>query len=149
MTSCTSVHAVPLQYRCSTFTHACCRNAICAQVEVGVQRETKPGQRVVLVGGHPALGSWDVAKAVSMSWSNGHVWKASIELPADTTDLHYKVSNHEEVVGAGRCCHGCTSNTAAVASHDAVADVLFTVLQHPGNTLQDISSFICACTPLY
>lgn len=63
------------------------------QVELGVQRETKPGQRVVLVGGHPALGSWDVTKAVSMSWSDGHVWKASIELPADTTDLQYKVSS--------------------------------------------------------
>jgi cation transport regulator ChaB len=60
------------------------------KVEVGVQRETKPGQRVVLVGSHPALGNWDVAKAVRMSWGNGHVWKASIDLPADTAELHYK-----------------------------------------------------------
>lgn len=70
------------------------------KVEVGVQKETKPGQWVVLVGGHPALGSWDVANALPMSWSDGHVWKGSVELPADTLDLQYKAvlcSNDKQV----------------------------------------------------
>jgi hypothetical protein len=61
------------------------------QVEVGVQLQTKPGQNVVLVGSHPSLGSWSLDGALPMTWSEGHVWKASIELPADSMDLEYKV----------------------------------------------------------
>lgn len=68
----------------------CC---VCWQVEVGVQRETRPGQWVVLVGGHPALGNWDVEKALRMTWTVGHVWKASVDLPADTWDVQYKVGS--------------------------------------------------------
>eukprot|EP00878_Enallax_costatus_P007757 GHUV01008120.1.p1 GENE.GHUV01008120.1~~GHUV01008120.1.p1 ORF type:complete len:351 (+),score=112.15 GHUV01008120.1:725-1777(+) len=60
------------------------------KVEVGVQRETRPGQWVVLVGGHPALGNWDVSHALPMTWTDGHVWKASIDLPADILDVQYK-----------------------------------------------------------
>jgi hypothetical protein len=65
----------------------CC----CPQVEVGVQLQTKPGQHVVLVGSHPSMGSWSLDGALPMTWTDGHVWKASIELPADSMDLEYKV----------------------------------------------------------
>lgn len=67
------------------------------QVEIGVQKQTRPGQWVVLVGGHPSMGSWDVSKALRMSWNEGHVWKASVELPADTMDLQYKVSTLDKI----------------------------------------------------
>lgn len=35
-----------------------------------------------LVGSHEALGSWQVDKAVPATWSEGHQWSASVELPA-------------------------------------------------------------------
>lgn len=57
-----------------------------------MQLQTKPGQNVVLVGSHPSLGSWSLDDALPMKWTDGHVWKASIELPADSMDLEYKVS---------------------------------------------------------
>ncbi|WIA10132.1 hypothetical protein OEZ85_010339 [Tetradesmus obliquus] len=66
------------------------RGAPPIKVEVGVQLQTKPGQNVVLVGSHPSLGSWSVDDALPMTWSDGHVWKASIELPPDSMDLEYK-----------------------------------------------------------
>lgn len=62
---------------------------------------------MVLVGGHPALGSWDVANALPMSWSDGHVWKGSVELPADTLDLQYKVSAGMRVKSRVIMCAAC------------------------------------------
>jgi hypothetical protein len=70
------------------------------QVEVGVQLQTKLGQHVVLVGSHPSLGSWSLDDALPMMWTDGHVWKASIELPPDSMDLEYKVRLLAEVL----CC---------------------------------------------
>ncbi|KAF6265320.1 carbohydrate-binding-like protein [Scenedesmus sp. NREL 46B-D3] len=52
--------------------------------------QTQPGQSVVLVGSHPSLGDWSLDGALPMAWTDGHVWKASIELPPDSMDLEYK-----------------------------------------------------------
>jgi hypothetical protein len=64
------------------------------QVEVCVQLCTQPGEDVVLVGSHPALGSWSVNKAVALTWTDGHFWRGSIELPlaANVGAIEYKVS---------------------------------------------------------
>lgn len=40
------------------------------------------GQEVKLVGSHEALGAWQLDKAVAATWSEGHQWSASVELPA-------------------------------------------------------------------
>lgn len=56
-----------------------------------MQLQTKLGQNVMLVGSHPSMGCWSLESALPMTWTDGHVWKASIELPADSTDLEYKV----------------------------------------------------------
>lgn len=63
----------------------------CLQLLVAVRRQTKPGQTVVLVGSHPLLGSWSLEAALPLTWTEGHVWRASVELPADVLDLQYKV----------------------------------------------------------
>lgn len=55
-----------------------------------MQLRTKPGQDVVLVGSHPTLGSWDLDAALPLAWSEGHVWRASVEVPADCAQLEYK-----------------------------------------------------------
>jgi hypothetical protein len=47
---------------------------------VAVKCQTQPGQDVLLVGCCPQLGSWDVGSALPMTWTEGHVWRASLEL---------------------------------------------------------------------
>jgi hypothetical protein len=81
---------------------------------------TKPGQDVVLVGSHPSLGSWSMDDALPLTWTDGHVWRATIELPADCSSFEYKVRHPAPVASqlrsrnvggqgaacfAGRCGH--------------------------------------------
>lgn len=65
---------------------------LCAllQVEVRIQTATRPGQDVVLAGSHPALGSWSLDGAARLSWTDGHIWCASLDVPADCK-FEYKV----------------------------------------------------------
>jgi hypothetical protein len=51
---------------------------------------TRPGQDVVLAGSHPALGAWSLDGAVRLSWTDGHVWCGSIDMPPNA-DFEYKV----------------------------------------------------------
>lgn len=62
------------------------------QLDVGVRVATKLGQDVVLVGSHPTMGSWSIDDALPLQWTDGHVWRASIELPPDCAEVEYKVS---------------------------------------------------------
>jgi hypothetical protein len=57
---------------------------------VGVHLPTKPGQRVLLVGSHPVLGSWDVSQAFKAKWSEGHIWRACLELPSNIRCIEFK-----------------------------------------------------------
>lgn len=66
------------------------RAPTCIKVDVGVQMKTRPGEDVVLVGSHPAFGSWDLEGALPLSWSDGHVWRASVEVAPDCDSLEYK-----------------------------------------------------------
>ena len=56
-----------------------------------MQMKTRPGEDVVLVGSHPSLGSWDLGSALPLAWSDGHVWRASVEVDPDCACLEYKV----------------------------------------------------------
>ncbi|RCV47740.1 carbohydrate-binding module family 20 domain-containing protein [Marinitenerispora sediminis] len=47
------------------------------------------GQNVFVVGSLPELGGWDPARAVPLSSTDYPVWKASVDLPADTA-FEYK-----------------------------------------------------------
>lgn len=60
------------------------------KVQVGIHMPTKPGQRVLLVGSHPVLGCWDVSQAFKAKWSEGHVWRACLELPANIRSIEFK-----------------------------------------------------------
>lgn len=54
------------------------------------------GQHICVVGGCPELGNWILADAVSLTWSDGDMWNATVELPAGAV-VEYKYV----VVGAG------------------------------------------------
>ena len=50
-------------------------------VRFSIQYCTRNGQSLVLIGDHPRLGKWRSSQAVRMTWSNGHLWTAEVELP--------------------------------------------------------------------
>lgn len=51
------------------------------RVRFSFRFETQPGERLWMLGDAPELGSWDMARAVRLRWSKGHVWAAELELP--------------------------------------------------------------------
>jgi hypothetical protein len=56
------------------------------------------GQEVLLVGSHEALGAWRVDNAVRASWSEGHQWSASVNLPAgELLEFKFVVSDPANV----------------------------------------------------
>ncbi len=48
------------------------------------------GDRLKLVGDSLELGEWDVDRALDLSWSDGDIWKAQVELPP-STEVRFKV----------------------------------------------------------
>lgn len=58
-------------------------------VRFSVKRKLKYGENVKLIGNHPSLGSWDLQKAPSMSWNEGHIWTTEVEVPSGTS-LEFK-----------------------------------------------------------
>lgn len=54
--------------------------------------QTRPGERVVVVGNQDALGKWDPAKGLKLKWGDGHVWKGTIQAPVGK-DVCFKVGS--------------------------------------------------------
>ncbi|CAG9466245.1 unnamed protein product [Pedinophyceae sp. YPF-701] len=57
------------------------RNAEKAKIRISTNYETGFGQTLAIVGDGPWLGDWDVDRAPRMKWHEGHVWRATVELP--------------------------------------------------------------------
>jgi len=66
-----------------------------APVRISVQRETKPGERVVVLGNVDALGNWDMGKAFRLKWTDGHVWCQTCEVPIDE-EVEFKIVELKE-----------------------------------------------------
>lgn len=47
------------------------------------------GEHVSVVGSDESLGGWEVARGPELNWSEGHVWSAVVEVPAEVP-LEYK-----------------------------------------------------------
>ncbi len=47
------------------------------------------GEHLRVVGSHEALGGWEVGRAPALEWSEGHVWTATLDLPAGE-EMEYK-----------------------------------------------------------
>jgi hypothetical protein len=63
--------------------------------------------RLQVVGGPPELGAWDAGAAPALTWGEGDVWTATLELPA---------GEHEFKVGGGDS--GMTAAAALCSSRD-------------------------------
>lgn len=48
------------------------------------------GQSLKLVGSHPALGAWDEARGLGMTWDDGHRWSGEVPMPVGTA-VEFKV----------------------------------------------------------
>ncbi|XBI66777.1 hypothetical protein VPH35_046268 [Triticum aestivum] len=58
-------------------------HASTVRVTFVLEKKCAFGQRFLVVGDDPALGLWDPAKATALDWSEGHVWTARADLPAN------------------------------------------------------------------
>ncbi|KAK8512186.1 hypothetical protein V6N13_097150 [Hibiscus sabdariffa] len=50
-------------------------------VKFQLQKECSFGEHFFIVGDHPMLGLWDPESAVPLTWSEGHVWTAELDIP--------------------------------------------------------------------
>ncbi|KAK8518140.1 hypothetical protein V6N12_017298 [Hibiscus sabdariffa] len=50
-------------------------------VKFQLQKECSFGEHFFIVGDHPILGLWDPESAVPLTWSEGHVWTAELDIP--------------------------------------------------------------------
>ncbi|GMI96445.1 hypothetical protein like AT5G01260 [Hibiscus trionum] len=50
-------------------------------VKFQLQKECSFGEHFFLVGDHPMLGSWNPESALPLTWSEGHVWTAELDIP--------------------------------------------------------------------
>ena len=77
------------------------------------------GQHIVLVGSMPELGSWVLSEGVNLTWSEGDMWNATVELPS-TSVLEYKYV----VVGSGgHAVSWQSGNNSVLAISDEDEDV--------------------------
>nr|ACG46335.1 starch binding domain containing protein [Zea mays] len=53
------------------------------RVRFVLRKQCAFGQQFLVAGDDAALGLWDPAKAISLVWSEGHVWTANTDLPAN------------------------------------------------------------------
>ena len=59
-------------------------------MHISTKRQVAFGEKHKLVGGHPALGDWDVSNAPEMQWSQGDVWAIDVQLP-EGAEVEFKV----------------------------------------------------------
>lgn len=53
----------------------------CAKVEFRVKFRTDYGNQIKIVGSAAQFGAWAIAKSPAMKWSEGDIWRVSIDLP--------------------------------------------------------------------
>lgn len=68
------------------------------------------GATLKVVGSHDALGEWDVARALPMTWAAGDVWTVTAELPEHFV-VRYKVrpllATQTQGSAASLAAHAC------------------------------------------
>lgn len=53
------------------------------------------GDRVAIVGSHPALGSWAIDKAILLEWTEGDVWEARVDIEPGVHEFKCVVLNDD------------------------------------------------------
>ncbi|KAI3924063.1 hypothetical protein MKW92_003677 [Papaver armeniacum] len=55
------------------------------RVEFQLIRECLFGQEFLVVGDDPILGVWNPLEAIPLKWSEGHIWRAEVDVPINKT----------------------------------------------------------------
>eukprot|EP00775_Hariotina_reticulata_P002125 gene2125-2444_t len=58
-------------------------------VRFNIRLKVEFGQQLFVVGSCSSLGGWNIDNAVKLNWQEGHIWEASVELPAGEV-VNYK-----------------------------------------------------------
>jgi len=66
-------------------------------IRISIQKDTKLGEVVYLVGDNPLMGNWELEQGIRMRWEEGNFWKARIR-SSYLKNLEYKycVVHHTE-----------------------------------------------------
>ncbi|WIA22231.1 hypothetical protein OEZ85_004559 [Tetradesmus obliquus] len=68
-------------------------------VRFNIRLQVEWGQHLLVVGSCASLGAWNVDNAVRLTWQEGNVWEASVELPAgELVEYKYVVRNSDTSV---------------------------------------------------
>jgi Starch binding domain len=63
------------------------RSCVCV---LFVHAQLRYGERIAVVGNCPQLGEWNVAGGAKLTWHEGDVWAAELQLPVGV-DIEFKV----------------------------------------------------------
>lgn len=83
-----------------------------------VQKVTRLGEEVRAVGNEAALGKWNIAMGLPLTWSDGHVWTGRFKCPPGLVEYKYVV-----VSGQG-CSWENRGNRHIFAKYDVIQDDL-------------------------
>lgn len=79
------------------------------QVSFSIHKPTQLGEDVAVVGSHDSLGAWNLGNALPLTWTDGHHWRGSLEVPANAGRIEFKVGGHSGVSAWARdrvsVCH--------------------------------------------
>ena len=50
-------------------------------IKFAVSKVVEFGSRLAIVGAHESLGDWNASDALTLEWSDGHVWRGEIDVP--------------------------------------------------------------------
>ncbi len=59
------------------------------QIKFSIKYQTVPGQSMYIFGGVKELGNWKESN-LKLKWSEGHIWKAKLEVPQSVTTFPFK-----------------------------------------------------------
>lgn len=68
------------------------------KVKFSVKQRIDFGKQIAVVGSKPALGSWDPAAGVHLSWNEDDVWAADVQVPvAEPLELKFVIIDDKKV----------------------------------------------------
>lgn len=60
------------------------------EANFSVQFATIFGEKMAVVGQGAALGDWDPSRALEMFWTEGNIWRCSVQIEGDCSGVAYK-----------------------------------------------------------
>ena len=93
-------------------------------VQLHINYNTSPGQRICVSGSTDKLGNWDVSKAVQLEYVFDGNWTVKLDIPDSTQEVEYKylLSDENNSIwewGSNRKIKAVELNTPLILAHDS------------------------------